>query len=46
MQRIPELQEQTYMDNGHGGKEEAKFTREQLWDRIQHQPKYASIWLF
>lgn len=44
IRQIPELREQAYIGvfDGHGGKEAAKYARENMWDMIQCQPKYCS----
>ena len=44
LKEIPELREQAFVGvfDGHGGKEAAKFAREQMWETIQCQPKFRS----
>ena len=44
LKEIPELCEQAFVGvfDGHGGKEAAKFSREQMWETIQRQPKFRS----
>ena len=41
---IPELREQAYVGvfDGHGGKEAAKYARENMWEVIQAQPQFRS----
>lgn len=44
LRAIPEMREQAYVGvfDGHGGKEAAKYARENLWEVIQQQPKFQT----
>ena len=44
LRAIPEMREQAYVGvfDGHGGKEAAKYARENLWEFIQRQPKFQT----
>ena len=41
---MPDMKEQAYVGvfDGHGGKEAAKFAREELWSYIQNRSKFLS----
>ena len=41
---IPDMKEQAFVGvfDGHGGKEAAKFAREELWEFIQNRGKFLS----
>ncbi len=44
LKEIPDMREQAYIGvfDGHGGKEAAKYAREELWAYIQNQNKFLS----
>ena len=44
LREIPDMKEQAYIGvfDGHGGKEAAKFAREELWTFIQNKEKFLS----
>lgn len=44
LQEMPDMKEQAYVGvfDGHGGKEAAKYAREELWEVIQNRTKFLS----
>lgn len=44
LREMPDMKEQAYVGvfDGHGGKEAAKFAREELWEIIQNRSKFLS----